>query len=69
LSGGYVGGAGAGEVEGNDDLVVQILGYALGQRRLLEREVVIDGVVGDGRGFVRLLRFRTLIVRPVRSRI
>jgi hypothetical protein len=69
LSGGHVGGAGAGEVEGNDDLVVQILGYALGQRRLLEREVVIDGVVGDGRGFVRLLRFRTLIVRPVRSRI
>jgi hypothetical protein len=69
LSGGHVGGAGAGEVEGDDDLVVQVLGYALGQRRLLEREVVVDGVVGDGCGFVRLPRFRALIVRPVRSKI
>src|ERR1700728_2433607 len=48
----HVGGAGAGEVEGNDDLVVQVLADAVGQRGLLEGLVVVDGVVGDGRGLV-----------------
>src|SRR5215467_11735548 len=47
-----VGGAGAGEVDRDDDAVEQVLGHALGQGGLLEGEVVADGVVGDGRGLV-----------------
>src|SRR5215472_15284693 len=42
-----VGGAGTGEVERNDDLVEQILADAVGERGLLEGQVVVDGVVGD----------------------
>src|SRR5215471_14321597 len=49
---GQVSGAGAGEGEGDDDLVVQVLADPVGQRRLLEGQVVVDGVVGDRRGLV-----------------
>src|SRR5215472_8259801 len=51
-AGWVVGGAGAGQVDRDDDLVVQVLADALGQRGLLEGQVVVDGVVGDGRGLV-----------------
>jgi len=50
-AGGKVGGAGAGEGERVDDLVIQVLAHTLGQGGLLEGQVVVDGVVGDGRGF------------------
>src|SRR5215471_2203297 len=47
-----IGGARAGEVDRDDDAVEQFLADALGQGGLLEGEVVVDGVVGDGRGLV-----------------
>src|ERR1700678_3244036 len=49
---GHVGGAGAGERDGLDDLVVEVLGHAFGQGGLLEGEVVVDGVVGGRGGLV-----------------
>src|SRR5215813_4242463 len=51
-AGRHVGRAGAGQVDRDDDLVEQVLTDPLGQRRLLEGQVVVDGVVGDGRGLV-----------------
>src|SRR5215469_12226449 len=47
-----IGGAGAGQVDRDDDLVEQFLADALGERGLFEGEVVVDGVVGDRRGLV-----------------
>src|SRR5260370_42323685 len=44
-----IGGAGAGEGERNDDAVEQFLADAFRQGGLLEGEVVVDGVIGDGR--------------------
>src|SRR5262245_37198142 len=54
LAGGgwHVGRAGMGQVDWDHDPVEQLLADALGQRGLLEAEVVVDGVVGDGRGLV-----------------
>src|SRR6516225_9171701 len=42
----------AGQRERVDHPVVQVLAHALGQRRLLQGQVVVDGVVGDLRGLV-----------------
>jgi hypothetical protein len=42
----------AGQRERVDDPAEQLLADALGQGRLLEGQVVVDGVVGDGRGLV-----------------
>src|SRR5215472_11000993 len=47
-----VGGAGAGQVDRDDDLVEQFLADALGERGLFEGEVLVDGVVGDRGGLV-----------------
>src|SRR5215831_2089156 len=40
----HVGRAGVGQVDRDDDLVVQLLADALVQRGLLERQVAVDGV-------------------------
>src|SRR5215468_3415140 len=48
----HVGRAGVGQVDRDDDLVVELLADAFGQRGLLEGQVLVDGVVGDGRGIV-----------------
>src|SRR5580693_9812770 len=47
-----VGRAATGERERVDHPVVQFLRHPLGQRGLLEGQVVVDGVVGDLRGLV-----------------
>src|SRR5262249_38518645 len=47
-----IGGAGAGQVDRDDDLVEQFLADALGEGGLFEGEVLVDGVVGDGCGLV-----------------
>src|SRR5690348_4280709 len=48
----HVGRAGAGQRDRDHDLVEQLLADAVGQGGLLQGLVVVDGVVGDGRGLV-----------------
>src|SRR5262245_48127257 len=48
----HVGRAGVGQVDRDDDLVVKLLADAFGQRGLLEGQVFVDRVVGDGHGLV-----------------
>src|SRR5215471_19004258 len=49
-AGWHAGRAGAGQRERDDHPVEEFLADALGQRGILERQVVVDGVVGDRRG-------------------
>src|SRR5262249_29720646 len=46
-AGRHIGRTWAGQRDRDDDPVEQLLGYAFGQRGLLEGQVVVDGVVGD----------------------
>src|SRR6516225_4201391 len=48
----HIGRPGVGQVDRDDDLVEQFFADPVGQGGLLERLVVVDGVVGDGRGLV-----------------
>src|SRR6267154_1354148 len=53
-AGWLIGRAWTGQRDRVDDPIEQLLADAVGQGGLLEGQVVVDGVVGDGRGLVEI---------------